>query len=65
MSFMDNFTHPTVAVPIVGTSGIANFLGENLPLLINIGSFIYIVLLVGHKAYTMYKEWKKDNESSQ
>lgn len=61
---LDNFTSPAVAAPIVTTSALVNTLVDNMPLLLNIGSAIYLALLITHKAWQMWKEYKRKDESS-
>lgn len=62
---IDNITSPSVAAPIVTTSALANTVVDNMPLLINIASFIYLGLLITHKAWQMYRDYKKKDESSE
>jgi hypothetical protein len=54
----DQATHPAVAVPVVTTAGAANTFIDHLPILINLGMVLYVVLLVGHKGWTWYTEYK-------
>lgn len=54
----DSITNPQVAVPTVAVGGAANAFIDHLPMLINCGMAVYVVLLVGHKAWTWYTEFK-------
>jgi hypothetical protein len=44
-----------------------NLMGVDLPFLINVGTAIYLLLLIIHKGWKMYKEWKtgKHDESEE
>lgn len=44
-----------------------NLLGVDLPLIINIGTVVYLGLLIVHKGYKMYRHWKhgEKNESEE
>lgn len=50
-------TQPSNSVPAVGMLGVANFYAM-LPEAINILTIIYLFLLVLHKGYVLYQEWK-------
>jgi hypothetical protein len=63
--YMDAVTNPQIAVPVVGTASFLSWFADVLPVLINVGSFIYIILVIIHKAWKMYKEWKTKDESSE
>lgn len=53
----DVASSPIVATPIaVGVSGLN--LITLLPILINVGTALYISMLIGHKAWVWYREWK-------
>jgi hypothetical protein len=58
---------PAVAVPIAaGVTG-ANLIAM-LPIFINVATALYISMLIGHKAWVWYREWKgkqqlKDEDS--
>ena len=53
----DMASSPQVAAPItVGVTG-ANLLAA-LPLFINVATALYLVLLIGHKLWVWYREWK-------
>ena len=68
---MSNFTDSVLSAP----SGVAtsvsistiNLMGVDLPLIINIGTVIYLGLLIVHKGYKMYRHWKhgEKNESEE
>lgn len=68
---MNNITDfaasPVVAVPTTVMISAANILSF-LPIFINIATALYLTMLVGHKAWVWYREWKgkqaiKDEES--
>lgn len=44
---------------MVGTAGAANMFIDHLPVLINCGMAIYVVLLISHKAWAFYTEYKE------
>lgn len=64
-SITENMTNPTIATTVGGTTILANFAGS-LPVIINVIVAIYFTLMVVHKIYQMWKEYKADskNESS-
>lgn len=68
MSNITDFaSSPVVAVPTTILASAANILSF-IPILINIGTLIYISLLIGHKLWVWYREYKgkqaiKDEES--
>lgn len=53
----DVASSPIVAVPATIMVSAANILSI-LPILINVGTFLYISMLIGHKAWVWYREWK-------
>lgn len=54
---------PTVVVT-AGASGVtANWLVQGLPLYINIILAIYMTVMLGHKLWQVYKEFKKNASS--
>ena len=53
-------TNPGTGAAIGGVTILANIAG-NLPVVINIFVAIYFGLMVIHKAYQMYKEYKHDH----
>lgn len=58
MSFItEQATSPNTSIPVIGTVGAANWIGM-APEIINVLTVIYLVLLVAHKGYNMYKEYK-------
>jgi len=59
-SVVDSVTSPNTAVPTVSIVGAANWL-HSLPDIINVATIIYLVLLIAHKGYKMYKEFKGNN----
>lgn len=56
-------TSPNTSIPVIGTVGAANWLG-GLPEIINVLTVIYLILLVMHKGYNMYKEYKTGKDTS-
>lgn len=63
---VDTVTNPQVAIPIVASSSFMTMFMDNLPVMMSIGSFIYLVLLIIHKSWSMYRDWKgRNNEQSQ
>lgn len=61
-SITENMTNPNVATTIGGTAIVANLIGF-LPTLINVFVAIYFALMIVHKAYQMWKEYKQDASS--
>lgn len=61
-SMVDSVTSPNATVPIIGTAATANWL-VGLPEIINILTAVYLVLLVAHKGYNMYKEYKQGSQT--
>lgn len=56
---IENATDPAVAVPVTTAGAIANLI-DNLPHLVAAGWLVYIALLISHKGWQMYKEWRDD-----
>ena len=56
----ENMTNPTIATTVGGTTILANLAGS-LPVIINIIVVVYFSLMVVHKMYQMWKEYKADN----
>lgn len=54
---------PTGVTTTVGVSG-ANVIGMSIPDAINYGTLVYLGLLILHKGWQMYKEWRDKDESS-
>lgn len=54
----DVITQPTPAVTFTGSVAAASFFGLGLPEIIQIFTAIYAVLLVVHKLWQMYKDFK-------
>jgi hypothetical protein len=61
---VENMTRPALAVPLGGATVAAGLVGS-LPMIINIAVAIYFTLMVVHKAYQMWKEWKADHAPRQ
>lgn len=53
----ESVTSPSSTLPVVTLVGAANWL-SSLPEIINILTAVYLVLLVSHKLYVFYREWK-------
>lgn len=60
--YMDTATNPQIAVPVTGVASLTSAFADNLPVIINIGWALYLALLIGHKAWTWYKQWKGKDE---
>lgn len=58
-SVVEHSTNPNVAIPSLGAGSLANML-VMIPNFINILMLIYAILLVSHKVWNMYKEWRDD-----
>ena len=54
----DNVTNPQVAVPVTVTGAGVNMIIDHLPIFINCGMAVYVVLLVVHKGLNLYTDWK-------
>lgn len=59
----ENMSNPSVATAVGGTTILANFAGS-LPVVINVIVAIYFTLMVVHKIYQMWKEYKADNPNA-
>lgn len=60
---IENVTSPPVAVAVGGMSITAGLVGS-LPVIINILVVAYFSLMIIHKGYQMWKEWKADKNAS-
>lgn len=58
----ENMSNPSVATAVGGTTVLANFAGS-LPIVINVIVAVYFTLMVVHKVYQMWKEYKADNQN--
>lgn len=58
-TIVDAATNPQVAVPVTTAGALANLL-DALPHIVSAGWVVYILLIVSHKAWQMYKEWRDD-----
>lgn len=56
---IDNLMNPPAAVVTTGGVTTAHMVGIDLPFIINVGTAIYLGLLIIHKGWQMYKDWKK------
>lgn len=61
-SAVDTATHPSTTIPVIGTVGMGNLL-SSLPDIINVCTALYLILLITHKGWRMYKEWKTGKEA--
>jgi hypothetical protein len=61
----DVATSPQAAITTSVSVTTANLLGISLPEIINVCTVVYLALLISHKGWQMYKEWKqgRDRES--
>lgn len=53
----DIASSPAVAVPIIGSVTGINLI-TLLPIFINVATALYLSMLIGHKAWVWYREWK-------
>lgn len=60
---VENATSPGVAIPVGSATIAAGFISA-LPVLINLIVGFYFTLMVIHKIYQMYKEWKADHSGT-
>ena len=61
----ETLLNPPTGVVIGGGVGIFQSLVTQLPVIINIATVIYLVILIVHKLWTFYKEWKKASKREQ
>lgn len=50
--------NPPTAVMAVGGVGFINTLIATLPLAINVATVVYLLVLISHKSWQFYREWK-------
>ena len=62
-SIMENISNPSTVAIIGGTTIATNFV-TTLPVLINVVVLVYFTMMVVHKGYQMWKEYKNDNRKS-
>ena len=66
---MSDFTDAVLNTPTGVSTSITvsamNIAGADLPFLINVGTAIYLFLLIVHKGWKMYKEWKTGKNESE
>lgn len=55
----DAASSPPIATATTVAVTTANLLDFSLPIVINIATVIYLSLLISHKGWQMYKEWKQ------
>ena len=55
----DSVTNPNVAVPVATVGTVFNAIID-LPYIISVGWLVYLALLIGHKIWQMWKEWRDD-----
>ena len=53
----ETITSPASAVPVSGLVATGNFLAS-LPEIVNILTIVYVSLLIIHKSWKMYADWK-------
>lgn len=58
-TIVEAVTHPNVAVPVTTVGTLASVLAA-LPHVVMCGWVIYLLLLISHKGWQMYKEWRDD-----
>lgn len=61
----ETLLNPPTGVVIGGGIGIFQSLVTQLPVIINIATVVYLVILITHKLWTFYKEWKKVSKREQ
>lgn len=57
-------TSPSVATPTAVTVASANYLGIGVPEFINYAMAAYLVLVIIHKVFQMYKDFKATKDGS-
>ena len=62
---LDDVLNAPTAVTTTVTVSTFNMLGNNLPLVINIATAIYLFLLIVHKGYKMYRHYKYQEHESE
>jgi hypothetical protein len=62
-TLMDDVLNAPTGVSTSVTVSAANMIGEGLPFLINVATVIYLFLLIVHKGWKMYKEWKTGKDA--
>ena len=55
----DAITNPSTAVPVATAGTVVNALVD-LPFIVSAGWLVYLALLIGHKIWTIYKEWRSE-----
>ncbi len=58
----ETITNPQVGVPLTVGPGSLHFLGVPLPDWLTIFSIIYVIILLTHKVWVWYKEWKSNGK---
>ena len=61
----ETLLNPPTGVVIGGGVGIFQSFITQLPVIINIATVIYLIILITHKLWTFYKEWKKVSKREQ
>lgn len=59
----DAAASPAVAVPIAAGVSVGNILAF-LPIAINVLTVLYLMMLVGHKVWVWYKEYKASKQGN-
>lgn len=59
----ETVTAPQVGLPLTAGPGSLLFMGVPLPDWLTIFSVIYVIILVAHKLWSWYKEWKNNDKT--
>ena len=57
MNISDLASSPAVAIPATGVVSVANLLAW-VPIAVNVLTLLYLAILIGHKLWVWYKEYK-------
>jgi len=57
MNILDIASSPAVAIPTTGVVSVANLMAW-IPLAVNVLTLLYLAILIGHKLWVWYKEYK-------
>lgn len=63
-SITEYSTSPVVATPTAATVAGANYLGMGVPEFINYAMAAYLILVIVHKVFQMYKDFKATKDGS-
>jgi len=57
MNILDIASSPSIAVPATGVISVANLMAW-IPVAVNVLTLLYLAVLIGHKLWVWYKEYK-------